>query len=100
MPLRAAVVSRYLKAHGFERSESHTTMVRGWHNYSSGFRATQYDDVVRVEYIPGSFGRLASLDEAVKYELSYLKRVIEALDGKYRATLHEDSLTPYVVVTK
>ena len=98
MTLRAAVVSRYLKSQGLERSESWTTQVRGWHDYSSGFRAMQLDDdSVRVEYMSGSFSQN---EVSIQRELDYLKRVVEALDGKYKATFHEGVLGPYVVVTK
>jgi hypothetical protein len=99
MPLRAAVVSRYLKGQGFERSESWTTAIKGWHDYSSGFRAMQLDeDSVRVDYVSGHYIRT---NESVRHESAFLQRIVEACEGKYRAEFHEDGVFgPYVVVRK
>ena len=43
----ASGISRLLSAAGFERSESSTTRIRGWHNHSEGFSVTT-DYVVGV----------------------------------------------------
>lgn len=53
----AAAVSRFLKAQGFDRSETRTTSIRGWYTFSSGFVAFKARDGVRVSRVRGDTER-------------------------------------------
>ncbi len=55
----ASAVSRALSAAGMVKSETHTTRIRGWHNYSAGFKASTWTgiDYVEVGWVNGGFGR-------------------------------------------
>lgn len=49
-------ISALLRKNGFEKSESTTTRVRGWHNHSAGFRVEDRGvGIVRVHHVSGAF---------------------------------------------
>jgi hypothetical protein len=61
----ASGVSAALRKAGFERSETHTTRVKGWHDYTEGYRVRSWGDgEVRVEYVTGS--RLSAGSDVIR----------------------------------
>ena len=97
MPLRAAVVSRMIKAAGYERSESWSTAIKGWHDYSTGFRCYQVtDDTVRVEWVISGW-HVKNRDERERVQL---EEIAEALAVRYQVEVIEGTFGPYIVVRK
>ena len=47
----ASGISRLLAAAGFERSETRSTAIKGWHEWSAGYKVSKdYDGCVQVEH--------------------------------------------------
>ena len=62
-------ISALLRKNGFEKSTSSTTRVRGWHNYSDGFRVEDRGvGIVRVHHVSGAF-RPSAADRARSREV-------------------------------
>lgn len=72
-------ISALLRKAGFEKSVSSTTRVRGWHNYSAGFRIEDRGiGVVRVHHVSGAF-HPSDADHAHSREV----------EGQYTKTIQE-----------
>lgn len=68
--MKAAVISRVLKANGFSRSQEATTRIKGWHTFSAGFVVAQRATGVVVEYELGNWNRSENVDELYSDKLS------------------------------
>lgn len=57
-------VSAALRKAGFKRSETHTTAVKGWHNYTEGYKVSDWGEgEVRVKHETGSHVRPNAREE-------------------------------------
>ena len=98
----ASGISRLLSAAGFERSESSTTRIRGWHNHSEGFSVTTdyvvgVGDCISVSY---NRGRLPP-SEADRIRPGELASYAEAIASKgYSAEVARDRLIVTALTAK
>jgi hypothetical protein len=93
--LLAAVVSRFLAQQGIPRSESWSTAIRGWRDYSPGFTCRQSGDAVVVEF------RNSNLSSwGAKMEKRFLLRVIDAIGDKWKTEYIDSGYYPAVRVTR
>ena len=88
----ASAVSRALRAGGMTKSETSTTRIKGWHNYSTGFRASSWSgiDHVEVEWVNGGFRREdRSAEEMAKAEAILIAKgyAVETVTGDFKTTL-------------
>lgn len=106
----ASVVSRYLSARGFHRSEWHpSASVRGWGNQSSGFKCEQsYADssspAVRVSWIPGDGYRTRARKDVREQITLQIAALSAELEKKYVVHMEKPDQVfggdPYLMVTE
>ena len=97
----SSAVSRALSAGGMTRSESHTTRIKGWHDYSAGFRASTWNgiDYVDVEWVNGGFRRedTSAVEMAKAAEIFTAKGyVVEVMAGAFKTSLKVRKADPAV----
>jgi len=72
-------ISALLRKAGFDRSVSSSTRIRGWREWTEGFKVSRYDaGRVQVEYRPSSFRARETSDEQIKAMLDRYSEPVEA----------------------
>lgn len=98
-PPTAQGVSAVLRKAGHERSETHTTAVKGWHNHTEGYRVRNWGEgegEVRVEHETSDFS--PGVNAASRRD-SKLAEYTEALEAKGWAVRRLETGTPCLLVT-
>lgn len=91
-------VSAALRRAGFERSETHATRIKGWHNYSEGYRVRNWGEgEIRVEHETGS--RTAADASAVRRREAKFAEYAEALRAKGWNVQQLPTTVPCLLVT-
>lgn len=91
-------ISALLRKAGFERSVSQSTRIRGWREYSAGFKVARHGDgTVEVEYRPSSFRARDTSDEQIKEMLDRYRKAIE--EAGYQVTGETVVFRIFLVVT-
>jgi len=72
-------ISRVLKKAGFERSVSSPSRIRGWREWTEGYKVTKFSDTkVEIEYLPSSFRVRNTSDEQIRQMLDRYRAVVVA----------------------
>jgi len=88
MTVKASTISRFL-GKSFERSESFSTAIRGWQNYSPGFQVTQAGDSARVEFVSGDDSRRQTAEQQNTRRAAAVASYAKALEDRYTVTDHK-----------
>jgi hypothetical protein len=93
----ASGVSAALRKAGFERSETRTTRIKGWHHYTEGYRVRNWGEgEIRVEHTTGS-GR--GPDDSARCR-EFLGKYAEALRAKGWNVQQLPTTIPCLLVTE
>ena len=72
-------ISAVLRKAGFERSVSSPSRIRGWQEWTEGYKVTNSSDTtVEVEYRPSSFRARYTTDEQIKRMLDRYREAVAA----------------------
>ena len=91
-------ISALLRKAGFERSVSKPTRIKGWREWSDGYKVTRRGNChVQVEYQPSSFRARETPTEQIKAQLGKYREAIQA--GGFDVEDGESVLRVFLIVS-